>query len=270
MRALPILLLLSVPAFAWEPLSLSQGWLSEELAPGLTWKQQKFETLYNSLQVVNLLELDTTRHTIRFISREETPLSVRQVGETNQAFAAVNGTYFDINRLVSTAFIKIDNRVVSRSHPHEPRQRSAIVIDAKGQVDLILRPEGKGWDMPLPYPDILAASPILVTHEKSWDHSGHEYGDRRHPRTAVGLAGDNRLILATVDGRSTEAVGMSYTELGKLMAGLGCRIALCLDGGGSTTLWIRGKGVVNQPSDRSLLMRRSLERVMPNAIIVPD
>lgn len=72
----------------------------------------------------------------------------------------------------------------------------------------------------------------------------------RHPRTAAGLSADGRtLILAVVDGRSTASVGMTCTELGALMKELGTHDASNLDGGGSSTMWIAGDGVVNDPSD---------------------
>jgi hypothetical protein len=72
----------------------------------------------------------------------------------------------------------------------------------------------------------------------------------RHPRTAAGLSADGRtLILAVVDGRSTSSAGMTCTELGALMKELGAHDASNLDGGGSTTMWIAGDGVVNSPSD---------------------
>ncbi|MDH4197904.1 MAG: phosphodiester glycosidase family protein [Candidatus Aminicenantes bacterium] len=71
----------------------------------------------------------------------------------------------------------------------------------------------------------------------------------RHPRTAVGARADGRLILVTVDGRQPAlSVGMTIDELTALMKELGCREAINLDGGGSTTMVIRGK-VVNHPSD---------------------
>lgn len=72
----------------------------------------------------------------------------------------------------------------------------------------------------------------------------------RHPRTAAGLSADGRtLILAVVDGRTNASVGMTCTELGALMKELGAHDASNLDGGGSSTMWIAGDGVVNDPSD---------------------
>ncbi len=70
----------------------------------------------------------------------------------------------------------------------------------------------------------------------------------RHPRTAIGFD-DQQLVAVTVDGRRTGyAAGMTLPELAELMREFGCREALNLDGGGSTTCWIRGR-VVNRPSD---------------------
>ena len=72
----------------------------------------------------------------------------------------------------------------------------------------------------------------------------------RHPRTAMGLTRDRRtFMLVTVDGRSSTSAGMYGTELARLMELLGAWQSFNLDGGGSTTMWVRGRGVINTPSD---------------------
>ncbi len=72
----------------------------------------------------------------------------------------------------------------------------------------------------------------------------------RHPRTAMGLTEDrSELILVAVDGRTTSAVGMTCAELAVLMHDLGAYTAFNLDGGGSTQMYVAGKGIVNAPSD---------------------
>jgi hypothetical protein len=72
----------------------------------------------------------------------------------------------------------------------------------------------------------------------------------RNPRTAMGLSADRRTFyLVVVDGRSSVSAGMYGTELARLMAELGAWQAFNLDGGGSTTLWLDGRGTVNVPSD---------------------
>ncbi len=76
-----------------------------------------------------------------------------------------------------------------------------------------------------------------------------ENGDR-HPRTAVGFSKDSlTLYFFTVDGRQAGfSVGMSYKELGEYMIEWGVYQGINLDGGGSTTMVVRGE-VKNSPSD---------------------
>jgi exopolysaccharide biosynthesis protein len=77
-----------------------------------------------------------------------------------------------------------------------------------------------------------------------------------NPRTAVGISGDGKtLILLVDDGRwKDHSVGMSTTDLAKVMLDLGCTSALNLDGGGSTEMALRDPAtgqlvVVNHPSE---------------------
>ena len=74
------------------------------------------------------------------------------------------------------------------------------------------------------------------------------FSDSRNPRTFAGVDARGRTLLATADGRSTESLGLSIPETGAVAQALGMRNALNLDGGGSTTMVVRGQ-VVNLPSD---------------------
>jgi hypothetical protein len=73
----------------------------------------------------------------------------------------------------------------------------------------------------------------------------------RQPRTLAGVRADGKLLLVTVDGRRPGwSTGVTLPEAARLMRSLGARDALNLDGGGSTTMTVRGQ-VVNRPSDRT-------------------
>ena len=71
---------------------------------------------------------------------------------------------------------------------------------------------------------------------------------KRHPRTFAGVDGKGRLVLVTVDGRSSGSLGLSIAETAEVAQALGLRQAVNLDGGGSTTMVVDGQ-VINQPSD---------------------
>lgn len=110
-----------------------------------------------------------------------------------------------------------------------------------------------------PSGDLLQAGPLLVrggrpVFRRSEDREGFSAGSRqfdsdisdgRHPRAALGLAGE-RYYAVACDGRSRHDAGLTLEELAALMAALDCDTALNLDGGGSTSL-VSGGRLRNRP-----------------------
>jgi hypothetical protein len=86
------------------------------------------------------------------------------------------------------------------------------------------------------------------------------FSKTKHPRTAVGTTAEGKLLLVTVDGRQTISEGISLPDLSALMRRLGCVNAINLDGGGSTTLAIKGL-IANSVSG-------SDERAVANGLLV--
>jgi exopolysaccharide biosynthesis protein len=75
------------------------------------------------------------------------------------------------------------------------------------------------------------------------------FTDVRHPRTLIGIDRRGFLWLVAIDGRQpSHSVGMTFAELLNLCRRLDLRQALNLDGGGSTTMVVKG-AIVNKPSD---------------------
>ncbi|GIE04366.1 phosphodiester glycosidase family protein [Paractinoplanes durhamensis] len=72
----------------------------------------------------------------------------------------------------------------------------------------------------------------------------------RNPRTIAGTTRTGEIVLATIDGRRTTSVGTTMDETAAVAHVLGLRDAINLDGGGSTTMSVRGT-LVNQPSGGS-------------------
>ena len=64
-----------------------------------------------------------------------------------------------------------------------------------------------------------------------------------------------------------QLAGMSLFELGVFLRSLKCQQAINLDGGGSTTMWIKSQGVVNYPSDNQRF-DHSGERKVANVIVI--
>jgi len=82
------------------------------------------------------------------------------------------------------------------------------------------------------------------------ERTGEAFLRTKHPRSAVGLKdGGKTIVFATVDGRQPgRSVGVDLEELANIMIAEGCEIAMNLDGGGSTSVLVRGE-FGNFPSD---------------------
>jgi hypothetical protein len=113
--------------------------------------------------------------------------------------------------------------------------------------------------------EMVGGFPLLILDGRSVLHRvpgiREAFSEGRHPRTAVGIRSDGRILIVVVDGRQPQhSVGMSLPELTTLMLQLGASDAVNLDGGGSTTL-VTTNGIVNRPSD-------SEERPVANGLVV--
>jgi hypothetical protein len=116
--------------------------------------------------------------------------------------------------------------------------------------------------------ELIGGTPRLIRDgivSVEWEKEGvsRSFAYDRHPRTAVGFSqGSTKLYFFTVDGRQPGySVGMSLFELADYMLGWGVYQGVNLDGGGSTTMVVRGN-VVNSPSDAAG------ERSVANAVMV--
>jgi exopolysaccharide biosynthesis protein len=63
----------------------------------------------------------------------------------------------------------------------------------------------------------------------------------RHPRTLAGTTWDGKIVFLTIDGGSRHSIGATLPQAARVARALGMRDAINLDGGGSTTMSIRGK-----------------------------
>ena len=92
---------------------------------------------------------------------------------------------------------------------------------------------------------------VLHNWQEAETLSPQNFINMRHPRTLIGVDDRGFIWLAAIDGRQPDrSIGMNFAELETLCDRLHLTDALNLDGGGSTTMVIRGV-VVNRPSDPS-------------------
>jgi len=232
---------------------------------GVVWRFRHFDDLYGAKQSVGVLDADPATARIAFAAAEEGLVRTSAIAGASKAVAAVNGGYFT-KEGKPLGILKIDGKTLGAA----TAGRGAVGIDEKGEFQFRRLTAGDDW------PDVrhaMGGVPLLVEEGKVADFERLEKAAHlvaRHPRTAIGTTTKNHLLLVVVDGRTAESAGMSCAELARFMIDLGCAWALNLDGGGSSTLWIRGKpegGVVSFPCDNKKYDHAG-ERAVANAVLV--
>lgn len=118
----------------------------------------------------------------------------------------------------------------------------------------------------------VGGGPVLVRDGElvvEWREEGFQRGlvVEKAPRTAVGIKPDGGVLLVAVDGRRPgESRGIDLYELAEILAELGCRDALNMDGGGSTTMVVEDR-IVNRVSDARPRAVSSILAVVGRAVL---
>ena len=209
-----------------------------------------------SSQRIHVVKIDLTRKTIRL--RATRPPG----GKTVPTFAsdygvdvAINGDFGTRTAPFKTSGFAMGDGDVWSTSDGTLEGLIAFGRDNRAEIrppaDVLGEPEE--WMV-----EIVGGRPLVVEAGEAldavppWSRDGcAPHFCQPEPRSALGISQDGAtLILATIDGRTTGAAGMTSKQVGVLMAEMGAWRALNIDGGGSTTLVIESEGgVVNRPSD---------------------
>ena len=225
-------------------------WEIHKVSDAIIYKYHHFNNLFDSNQSITILDVNLNKNvkidipyvTSGFIKTSEAAIN------TNTT-AAINGSYFNTSTGGSTVFFKKNDEIIKDAPEGFTtyRENAGLALDASGKASILKKPTD-GWQI-VNVNSLLTSGPLLIYDGKVIEQVDAKFNTNRHPRTAVGVTEKNHLIAVIVDGRSSEAHGMSTEELAVLMQTLGCTDAMNLDGGGSSTAWVKNRGVVNYPSD---------------------
>jgi exopolysaccharide biosynthesis protein len=261
-------------------------WQSRAIHPGVTWRWTHVQdrSLFSSNQYLNVVETRLKNRRVRLeLTSADTPGdTARRLVKTSDltaqvgALVGLNGTFFDVKRAGSVDFLRINGTVfdTTRYVPGKPlieHQQAALTIRGR-RVRIERAPDERayGWEQRLRAPNVMVTGPLLLFDGRAVPLRDVPFNTNRHPRSAVCLTRDKKLLLLTADGRHAQAQGLSLPELTIVLRQLGCRDAVNLDGGGSTTLCIPGQpaaGVVNHPSDNRQFDAFG-ERPVSNALLL--
>ncbi len=167
------------------------------------------------------------------------------------AIAGINGSFFSPKSRQPAGMLIVEGKLLAG-----PVSRPVLVVHGNGTASILPDRSAMRKD---PF-QAVGGGPTLLRDGRIvlWGRPPDIGG--RQPRTAVGLCPGRKVLLVTIDGRSQASVGATLSEEARYMLALGARDAINLDGGGSTTMVIKGH-VVNAPADGS-------ERCVSDALMV--
>lgn len=253
------------------------NWKTDTL-DGMVLRQCQFDgkQLFASNQQIFVLELPDTAHYTLAFAHEPRRTKTSEMALKHNAVAAVNGSFFDMEKHFPICYLRIDSVNLGENTPGKDTVNRKYyqygTLCLGGDSIVILKTDSsRHWEETLPYPNIMTAGPLLIWHDTlQYMRNDRTFVTQRHNRTAVGIREDGTVLLFVADGRFKQAEGLTLTELQQLLRWLGCRDALNLDGGGSTIMYLNlgdYQGVINYPSDNARFDHAG-ERGVSNAVMV--
>lgn len=236
--------------------AVGDAWNERPVAEGVVWRARRYASQSGGPQVVHGLVIDPSVPGVDVVALQSNGCqTIAEMAVAAGAVAAVNGGYFNVDTCAPVSLLKSNGMLLATNGT----KRGAFGLDAAGAPAIKVVDAGQDW------PEVEEAhggGPTLVVNgaassgDAAWAAEGFTSagfnGD--NPRTIAGFDATGNVLLATVDGRRDNAKGMSLDELAAFAASdqFGAEGAVNLDGGGSTTMWVKDatyNGVVNYPSD---------------------
>lgn len=266
-------------------------WIGQQIEPGVELRQIHFSNneLFGSSQFISIVEINfssakadeseaTPNKTIEIVA-SPVLIETNILAKENNAIAAINGSFFKFNYEYNTQdynsvdYIRKNGEQLApntyTSNERSMHQKGALTI-YDGELYILKADELKEWEKYIQAAEVITTGPILRTNGVDEKLEKSSFYTTRHPRTAVAKKENGNILFFTVDGRSKESAGMSLEELQATLRWLGAAYIINLDGGGSTTMYVRGQpsnGIVNHPSDNKKFDHEGARKVA-NIIIV--
>lgn len=197
------------------------------------------------------------------IVSEGNPMTTSAFGAEENAVLSINGSFFNTKTYEMVTYYEEDNRVERKNASSSGPSlfNGIVIINHDGKLRLEPLTQESIYVNSEDEKEALAAGPLLLKDgRKTTLPDRPAFTLKRHPRSCLCITDDAVLAIA-IDGRSKEASGMTLPELQSFLIELKCRDAINLDGGGSTSLWVKEAGVLNHPSDEDG------ERKVVNAVV---
>ena len=259
-----------------------------------------FQPSPEALPIYQVYELPhSTVHTLRIpaqgkfevtVAVSPKLMTVAEFASKNQAFAALNGGFFDAQNQKTTAYLTQNGQIVGNPQENERLTQNSKLKPylskifnrsefRRYQCGTISRYAIAAHTAPIPegcqLQDALGGGPrllptITATEEGFWaENQGKILRDaialkQRNARTAIGItsSGDLLWVMAAQKKELGQNSGLSLPELADFMRSQGIQDALNLDGGSSSGMYYQGQIFLGKLTAKGEPVVRSVKSVL--------
>lgn len=226
------------------------GWKNRN---GVEYGKASFTDLYGSAQIISIARYSESSMATMLYVKEHSKQGTNSLAAETDAMAAINGSYFNMTTCTSTTALWLYGSEIASTAPEEFARCNGIIGFKDGVFSLepcnssTTAGQFAAWGKK--YDSYVVSGPIIRRGGVSMDvNIGGEGFYGPHPRTMLGRCADGTVYMVVAEGRIEGATGMSLGNMLKLAEDFGMTDAINLDGGGSSTLWVNGEGIINRLS----------------------
>ena len=176
-----------------DSLAFVNGNWQTDMLDGMVLRQCKFDgkSLFASNQQLFVLEIPDTAHYGLAFAHEPQRTPTSEMALKHGAVAAVNGSFFDMDKHFPVCYLRIDNVDLGENTPGKDTVNRKYyqygTLCLGGDSVVILKTDSsRRWEEALPYPNIMTAGPLLIWHDTlQYLRNDRTFVTQRHNRTAV-------------------------------------------------------------------------------------
>lgn len=241
------------------------NWTEQNIKPGVLYKTGEFTLFGSSKRRIHILDVTLNTDNILGIGVATPHKNTVAICNDYDAIVGVNAGYFPLGSSSDKdPYIRINGSTVQDGHTNVSPifTNSALLIHDNIASVRKFTDSGRNLNLAaagIPNREaenIIVCGPMLITSgtienlDMSQSHNSSSTG-----RTGLGVTEDGKRVFMVVIDYNDGVIGMSTPQLAKVLQALGAVNAMNLDGGGSSTMFVKNQGDNGRVSTNSYSQR---------------
>ncbi len=228
------------------------NWTSHTVKPGVTYKSGQFTLFGSSQRSIYVLDITLNAANTLGIGFSTSNTTTVNMNNNYGAVGGVNAGYFPMSGASDKdGYVRIKGTTAQSGHAVTSAifTNSALIIHnnvarVRKFTEFVTNLNTIAAAIPVSEAEnMIVCGPILITdNEIEAQNMSNSHNTSKAARTGVGVTADGKRVFLVVVDTGGGFTGVSTPELASILQALGATQAMNLDGGGSSTMFVKDKG----------------------------